>query len=88
MRALGTYVDVILNQRSFTTAFIDSGCLCLSTISPRAATLARATIMPISPRPLAQVVATQSPPTISQIARFSADFRGLTETLYAYVILN
>ncbi|KAL5614231.1 uncharacterized protein BROUX77_000068 [Berkeleyomyces rouxiae] len=86
MGARGTYIDVVLNKTCSTSAFVDSGCLCLATVSPRTATRAHATILPICPRPIAQVVNDQNPPVIDQVAVFDLGLGGLDEKLYAYIV--
>ncbi|KAL5594234.1 uncharacterized protein BROUX77_007591 [Berkeleyomyces rouxiae] len=86
MGARGTYIDVVLNKTCSTSAFVDSGCLCLATVSPRTATRAHATILPICPRPIAQVVDDRNPPVIDQVAVFDLGLGGLDEKLYAYIV--
>ncbi|KAL5596473.1 uncharacterized protein BROUX77_007157 [Berkeleyomyces rouxiae] len=86
MGARGTYIDVVLNKTCSTSAFVDSGCLCLATVSPRTATRAHAAILPICPRPIAQVVDDRNPPVIDQVAVFDLGLGGLDEKLYAYIV--
>ena len=85
MGGRGLYIDAVINKVFF-SIFVDSGCLCLVTISPRAATRFHATILPIIPRPIAQVINDLNPPSIAKLALFSISFGGLTERLLAYVI--
>ncbi|KAL5594183.1 uncharacterized protein BROUX77_007530 [Berkeleyomyces rouxiae] len=44
------------------------------------------TILPICPRPIAQVVNDQNPPVIDQVAVFDLGLGGLDEKLYAYIV--
>ena len=85
MATQGTYIDVIVNNKPI-SAFVDSGCLCLATVSPRAAAAANTQLLPISPRPLAQVVDTDLPPSISTLAVFSLDLDGYKKKTFAYVV--
>ena len=86
MGAEGTYIDVTLNKSIFTSAFVDSGCLCLSTISLRTALRCKATILPVTPRPVAQVVNDPNPPIISRLASFNIGFGGYDETIWSYIV--
>lgn len=89
METAGSYIDVLVNKEVFLPAFVDSGCLCLATISGRAADLVGARRVPIKPRRLEQVVEEQNrgqAPQITEIAAFEADFDGNKEDLWAYVI--
>lgn len=86
MESQGSYIDVLANKQLFVSAFVDSGCLCLATISPRTATQINARLIPIRPRRVEQVVGQTQPPEITQLAAFLADYDGIKEDLYAYVI--
>lgn len=88
MGARGTYIDVTINNLIHSSAFVDSGCLCLATISMRTALRCKAPILPIIPRPIAQVVGDPNPPVIRHIAVLNIGFGGFHETVYAYVILE
>lgn len=86
MGAQGTYIDITLNNTMSSSAFVDSGCLCLATVSMRTATRCKASILPINPRPIAQVVDDPNPPVIDRLAAFSVGFGGYDETVYAYIV--
>ena len=84
MGATGTYLLVRLNN-VITRAFIDSGCLCLATVSPRILHLA-SNVLPVTPRPVAQVVGQADPPYTRSIACFDFHHKELREDLWAYVL--
>ncbi|KAL2885278.1 Retrotransposable element Tf2 155 kDa protein type 1 [Ceratocystis lukuohia] len=84
--ATGTYIDVTLNKNILTAAFVDSGCLCLATISPRTVLRCKATTLPIVPRPVEQVIGDPNPPIITQIAVINLGLGGHDEKLYAYIV--
>jgi hypothetical protein len=86
MGAKGTYIDTILNNLVSTSAFVDSGCLCLATISWRTALRCKAQILPIAPRPIAQVVDDPNPPFINRLASLSIGLGGYDEKIWAYVV--
>ncbi|KAI0990743.1 hypothetical protein K3495_g17444 [Podosphaera aphanis] len=52
----------------------------------RTATRCKASILPIIPRPIAQVVDDPDPPGISHIAVLHVGFGGYDETLYTYIV--
>ena len=76
MKASGSYIDVYLNNCVVTSAFVDSGCLCLATVFLRLVTKSHANIIPISPRPIAQVINNPNPLRITAIASFNMDVGG------------
>lgn len=88
MGARGTYIDVVLNNTMMVPAFVDSGCLCLATVSPGVVAKLAAETLSVTPRKVAQVAApTNDPaPVISQIARLDLDLGGRHTEIYAYVI--
>lgn len=88
MGAQGTYIDATLNNSVHISPFVDSGCLSLATISMRTACRCRATVLPIVPRPIAQVVDDPSPPVIRHLAKFTVKYGGYDQTLYAYIVLD
>ena len=87
MKASGSYIDVYLNNCVVTSAFVDSGCLCLATVSPRLVKKSHANIIPISPRSIAQVINDPNPPRITAITSFNMDVGGQQERLFAYIVL-
>lgn len=79
-------MDTTLNHTVFTSAFVDLGCLCLATISMRTAVRCKASILPISPRSIAQVVNKPNPPVIDCLAVLCLGFGGYDERNFAYII--
>jgi transposase InsO family protein len=86
MEEKGSYIDVLINKKRFIIAFVDSGCLCLASVSQRFSQRKDIRRISIPPRRLEQVVNDPDPPQITEIAAFRADFDGLEEDLYAYII--
>ena len=67
-------------------ALVDSGNLSLATVSMRTAVRCKATILPIHPRPVTQVVYQIDPPVINRFAILNICYGGLNEKLYAYIL--
>lgn len=80
------YVDVLLNDLSYSKALVDSGCSCYALISERLVSKLQVDTIPIRPRPINGVFEDVAR-TINRVAHMSLDVGGHKQSrIYAYVM--
>jgi hypothetical protein len=77
-------VHALIENTTYTSALVDSGCLCYSLITESLVRRAKLKCIPIPRKPIIGVNDQVS--YVESVAKFSLDLDGYSETAYAYVV--
>ena len=86
--AEGTYVEVLVNNTHFQTAFCDSGALLFAAVSEQLVDRLSLKRIPITRRKLSQFAKTEDTVWLDSLASFQLDIDGTTSDVVAYVVPN